>query len=126
MAWPKCGHNALVYVSGTEVVGTAWSLDITSETVELRKFGDTWVTRCKTFSDWAGSIDALDDVKVLTDAATATTSVAVLLYHDRSTATEYFSGNAFFGASAGASVDGPATAGASFVGDDTLTVAGYA
>lgn len=126
MAWPKCGHDALVYVSGTEIDGAnAWSLDLSSESVELRKFGDDWVERCKTFNDWSGSIDAIDNVKDLTDAATASDSVAVLLYHDRNTAAEYFSGNAIFGASAGADVDGAATAGASFDGDGELTIAGY-
>ena len=122
MAWPKCGHNALVYVSGTEISGgNSWEITVDTETVELRKFGDDWVERCVTFNTASGSIESLDDVDTLYGAATAGDSVSFLLYPDRATAGEYWSGNAIFSAGGGASVDGPATASASFESDGTIT-----
>jgi len=51
MAWPQCGHNGLIYVSGSEVPGAnSWSVTLDTESVELRKFGDSWVERCVTFN----------------------------------------------------------------------------
>ena len=55
MAWPKSGHDALIYISAGEIDGAnAWTLDVPSDTVEVVKFGDDWVATYKTFNRWSG------------------------------------------------------------------------
>jgi hypothetical protein len=122
MSWPQSGHDAYIYIDGNALQGAnAWDLSIPSETVEQRKFGDSWVERDKTFNDASGSIDAIDDVKILYDAATASSSVLTYIYPNRSTTGEYWYGNAHFGASADGSVDSNASAAGDWVGDGTWT-----
>jgi len=125
MAWPKCGHNGLIYVSGTHIDGAnSWNITVDTESVELRKFGDDWVARCATFNSASGSIEAIDNVKDLMDAAKARASVSFLIYPDAGTTGEYWSGNAIFGAGGDGSVDGPAGASSSFVSDGEVSWTG--
>ena len=121
MSLPVCGHNGYIYVSGIALQGAnAWSIDIATESVELRKFGDSWVDRCTTFNSWSGSIDAIDDIKTLVDAATAGDSLPLYIYPDRNETGEYFSGNAIFGANSAGDTGSAVTAGTSFEGDGSL------
>ena len=127
MAWPKSGHNAYVYISGEALLGgNSWSINLSSETVEHREFGGSFVERSKTFNDWSGSIEANDDCKLLTDAALAAGSCALYIYPDRGTTGEYYSGNAIFGHSASGGVSSEVTAAGDFVGHGTLTCTGFA
>ena len=97
MSLPVCGHNGYIYVDGNALQGAnAWSVDVDTETVDLRKFGDDWVNRCVTFNSWSASIDAIDDIKTLMDAATAGESKSLYIYPDRSTTGEYYSDNGIF------------------------------
>lgn len=118
MAWPKSGHNAYIYISGVALVGgNSWDIALPSETVEFRQFGDTFVTRDKTFNDASGTIDSLQDSELLTNAALATGSLPVYIYPDRGTTGEYWSGNAIFGVSASGSVDAAVAQAGDWVGD---------
>jgi len=122
MAWPQCGHNGLIYVSGSEVPGAnAWDLTLDTESVELRKFGDDWVERCVTFNSASGSIEAIDGMKELYDAAVAGESVSFLIYPNRDTLGEYWSGDAIFGAGGAGSVDSAVTASSSWVSDGAVS-----
>jgi len=89
--------------------------------VELLKFGDDWVDRCVTFNSWSGSIEAIDDIETLMNAATAGDSLPLYIYPDRATAGEYYSGNAIFGHGGAADVASPVTVSSAFEGDGTLT-----
>lgn len=121
MSLPVCGHNGYIYVSGIALQGAnAWSIDVATESVELRKFGDDWIDRCVTFNSWSGRIDAIDDINTLIDAATAGDSLPLYIYPDRETTGEYYSGNAIFGHSGAGDTGSPVTAGASFEGDGAL------
>lgn len=125
MAWPKCGHNGLIYVSGVSITGAnSWNITVDTESVELRKFGDSWVTRCATFNSASGSIEAIDNVKELMDAAIARAPVSFVIYPDSGTAGEYWSGDAIFGAGGDGSVDGAAGASSSFVSSGTVSWTG--
>lgn len=129
MGAPMHGKNGLIYVSGSEIVGAnSWSLSFDKDTVETPQFGDTWKKSVPGLLGWSGSISAweqLDDSD-LSDAAAANTSVAILIYPYRSTLTAYYSGNANFSFSAEGSTGGAVGNTADFVGDDTLTIAGFA
>jgi len=122
MSLPVCGHNGYIYVSGIALQGAnAWTIDVTTETVDLRKFGDSWIDKCVTFNGWSGSIEAIDDINTLIDAASAGDSLPLYIYPDRSTTAEYYSGNAIFAHNAAADTGSPVTVGASFEGDGALT-----
>lgn len=126
---PRHGYNALVYVSGAEISGgNAWSIDIATDAVVTNVFGDTWKKRSVGQSDWSGSITAWDedDDRTLVDAATAQASVALLIYPTRADLADYYSGNAIFGARTSGGVTAAVDKSGDFVGDDTLTIAGFA
>lgn len=128
MGAPYHGKNGLIYVSGTEIVGAnAWSIAITTDNVETPQFADSWKKRAVGFNDWSGSIQAWDqlDEKTLIEAAVAGAAVALLIYPDRNTLTAYYSGNAIFGASSDGGVAAAVTHNGDFVGNDTLTIAGF-
>lgn len=122
MSLPVCGHNGYIYVSGIALAGAnAWSIDVATETVELRKFGDDWIDKCVTFNSWSGSIDAIDDIQTLLNAAKAGDSLPLYIYPDRATTGEYYSGNAIFGHGASADTSSPVGVSSSFEGDGALT-----
>lgn len=128
MGAPFHGKNGLVYISGTLITGAnEWRINIATESVETPQLGDTWKKRVVGHSDWSGSITAWmhDDSKVITNAAVAGTSVALLIYPKRADLTDYFSGNAIFGASMGGGSGSAVGRDGDFVGDDTLTIAGF-
>ena len=129
MGVPITGKNGLIYVSGTEITGAnEWSLDIAQDTLETPQFGDTFKKRIAIIASWAGSITAWlhQDSKVLTTAALAGISVALLIYPTKLDLTDYFSGNAIFSASLGGGVSSGVNRSATFEGDDTLTITGFA
>ena len=99
MATKVHGRNGLIYVSGTEIVyGNTWEAAVTQDSAESMVFGDSWMTRAVGGLSWNGSITALhdQDSAVLYNAATAGTTVAVLMYPSRSSLANYVSGNAIF------------------------------
>ena len=129
MGSPSHGINGLIYVSGTELVGgNSWSIQIDPDTVQTMAFGDTWKGTLKGAKSWAGTINAYDhnDSKLLVDAATAAGSVALLIYPKRTDTSDYYSGNAVFGASSDASTTSAVSKNGSFTGDSTLTITGFA
>lgn len=128
MGAPRHGVNGLIYVSGTELAGAnSWSINIIPDTVETGKFGDGWKGTLKGLKSWSGNITAFDhsDEKIITNAATATTSVALLIYPVRSDLTEYYSGNAVFGMSSNASTTSAVMRDGDFTGDGTLAATGW-
>jgi hypothetical protein len=129
MGAPYHGYNALIYISGTKLVGgNAWSLNISKDSVVTNQFGDGWKKRLPGQTEWSGSITAWDqgDDKLLMTAATAYTSIALMIYPDLSTIANYYSGNAIFGASSGGGVTSAVSKDGDFVGDDALLVTGFA
>jgi hypothetical protein len=128
MGVPLHGRNGLIYISGTEITGAnAWTLRITQDAVETPQFADTWKKRVVGFADWSGSITAWlhTDSKLITDAAVAQVSVALLIYPNRNDLTDYFSGNAIFGANMGGGASAAIGRDGDFVGNDTLTITGF-
>lgn len=129
MGNPVHGINALIYVSGTELVGgNSWSLSIDPNIVKTTEFGDTWEGALKGAKAWSGNINAYDhgDSKLLVDAATAAGSVALLIYPNRSDTGDYYSGNAIFGASSDGNTSSAVNKNGAFTGDGTLTITGFA
>jgi hypothetical protein len=128
MGVPLHGKNGLIYISGTEITGAnAWSLNITQDSIETPQFGDTWKKRVVGHSDWSGSVTAWmhTDSKIITNAATAGVSVALLIYPVRTDLTDYFSGSAIFGASMAGGSGAAIGRDGDFVGNDTLTITGF-
>lgn len=129
MGAPYTGKDGLIYVSGTELVGAnAWEINSSPNTNEAPEFGDTWMKHTTGLLTWSGSISAWDqsDEKTLFTAATAGTSVALLIYPNRSSLTDYYSGNAIFGVDSSGSTSSTVARNGSFTGDGTLTAAGFA
>jgi len=129
MGVPLHGYNGLIYISGTEITGAnAWSLNIPQDSLEVPQFGDRWKKRVVGMNDWSGNITAWmhTDSKVITTAATAGVSVALLIYPTRADLTDYFSGSAIFGANMGAGTGAAISRNGDFVGNDTLTITGFA
>lgn len=128
MGTPLHGKNGLIYISGTEITGAnAWSLNITQDNVDTPQFGDTWKKRAVGMADWSGNITAWlhTDSKVITNAATAGVSVALLIYPTRTDLTDYYGGSAIFGASMAGGVGAAIGRDGDFVGNDTLMIAGF-
>jgi len=124
----KHGKNGLIYVSGSELLNAnSWNLTITSATAESSVFGDSWVSRVKGLNDFSGSVveHQDQDSKVIVTAATATVSVALLIYPDRADLTTYYSGNAFFGGNSAGNITSLVSRGGDFVGDGALTATGF-
>lgn len=129
MGAPIHGINGLIYVSGTELAGAnAWSIDSSIDAAEAPEFGDTWKKHVSGLLTWSGSLSAWEqeDDKLLFSAATAGTSVALLIYPHRDDLTNYYSGNAIFAASSAGDSASPVSKNATFTGDGTLTIAGFA
>lgn len=129
MGAPFNGKNGLIYVGGTELTGAnAWTINVTTESAEYVKFGDSWKGRTVGVNDWAGNVTAYDmaDEKILFTAATGGVAVALLIYPTRSTLTSYYSGNVIFGMSSDGGMGGNVNKNGDFVGNSTLTAAGFA
>ena len=129
MGAPIHGINGLVYVSGTELSGAnAWSIDSTVDAAEAPEFGDTWKKHVAGLLTWSGSLSAWEqtDQKILFTAATSGTSVALLIYPVRGTLGDYYSGNAIFAASSAGDSSSAVSKNATFTGDGTLTITGFA
>ena len=129
MGAPYHGYNALIYVSGSPLLGgNAWNLNIETDNVVTNVFGDTWKKRVAGQNDWTGSITAWDlgDTKLLVSAATAQVSVALMIYPDRGTVGNYYSGSAIFGARTAGGVTAAVSKDGDFVGNDTLSITGFA
>ena len=129
MGAPVHGINGLIYVSGTELAGAnAWSIDSTVDAAEAPEFGDTWKKHVAGLLTWSGSLSAWEqtDNQLLFQAATAGASVALLIYPVRSTLGDYYSGNAIFAASSAGDSSSAVSKNATFTGDGTLTITGFA
>jgi hypothetical protein len=129
MGAPRHGFNGLIYVSGTEIAGAnAWAVDIATDSVETPVFGDTWKKRVTGMNDWSGSLTVWDyaDSRVLQDSATAQASVALLIYPTRADLADYYSGSAIFSFSSGGDTGSAVANTASFTGNDTLAITGFA
>lgn len=128
MGAPIHGINGLIYVSGTELAGAnAWSIDSSIDAAEAPEFGDTWKKHVAGLLTWSGSLSAWEqeDDQLLFQAATAGTSVALLIYPSRNDLTNYYSGNAIFAASSAGDSASPVSKNATFTGDGALTVTGF-
>lgn len=120
--------NGLIYVSGSELEGAnAWSVDIDHRSAEYIKFGDAWVNNLHSIKGWSVTLGAVhdQDAKKLQDAATATTSVALLIYPNRSDLTTYYSGSGLFSFSSNADVGNAVMQAASVLGNGALTLTGF-
>ena len=129
MGAPFHGKNGLIYVSGTEIYGAnAWNIDMARDMADTPEFGDTWKKTAGGLLGWSGSISAWEqgDEMTLIDAATALEEVALLIYPARDTLANYYSGNAFFGASSDGSTGTGVAKNGTFTGNGTLTIAGFA
>jgi hypothetical protein len=127
MGSPYHGKNGLIYVSGVELTGAnAWTINITTDSVETPQFGDSWKKRVIGMNDWSGSLTAWghSDSKLLLSAATAGSAQPLLIYPTRASLANYFSGNAIFGANEGGGVSSAVDRSGDFVGNDTLTITG--
>lgn len=105
---PKHGKNGLIYVSGTELPGAnAWTVNIQSDKADIPIFGDAGARKIKGLHNDGGSITAWHDqaAQILQTAALADVAVAFLIYPDRTTLDDYYSGNAFFNFSSEAGMD---------------------
>lgn len=126
----KAGKNGLIYVSGTsnEIEGAnAWSLSIEHDAIAYSKFGDVWEGNLSGIKRWSGSIGALSDLggKLLSNAAIADATVALLIYPDRTDITTYYSGSAVFSFGSEGDFGSAVGESADFTGDSTLAVCGF-
>ena len=124
----KHGIKGLIYISGMELsAANAWSIAYERELIDQTGGSDTWRTRLVGVKDWRGRIASWGDTddKVLFNAATATVSVALLIYPDRADQSTCWSGNAFFSGEEGADVGSAYTRAWQFVGDSTLSATGF-
>lgn len=122
------GFNGLIYVSGTEIAGAnSWAVDISNESAETPRMGQTFKERVAGQNDWSGNITGWDQATAdtLADAALARVPLALLIYPDRAVATRYFSGNAIFGSSHGGGAGAAVSEDGDFVGAAALTKAGW-
>ena len=127
----KAGKNGLIYVSGTsnEIAGAnAWSISIEHDAIPYSKMGDTWEGNLSGIKRWSGSIGALHDhdAKLLSNAAVADATVALLIYPDRTDGSTYYSGSAVFSFGNEADFGSAITQSADFTGDSTLAITGFA
>ncbi len=128
MGAPFHGKNGLIYISGTEIAGAhAWSMTIDTDSVETPQFGDSWKKHVTGMQGWSGSVTAWEqgDAKVLSNAATAGTTVALLIYPNKNDVANYYNGNAIFGFGTSGDTGSAVANTADFTGDDTLTIAGF-
>lgn len=105
---PKHGKNGLIYVSGTELPGAnAWTVNIEADKADIPIFGDTGARKLKGLHNDGGSITAWHDqaAKILQNAAQADSHVSFVIYPDRNTLDDYYSGNAMFNYSSEGSMD---------------------
>lgn len=129
MGAPIHGINGQIYVSGTELTGAnAWSIDSTVDAAEAPEFGDTWKKHVAGLLTWSGSLSAWEqtDQQLLFQAATAGTSVGLIIYPVRGTTDDRYTGNAIFAASSAGDSSSPVSKNATFTGDGALTITGFA
>ncbi len=123
------GRNGLIYVSGHEIEGAnSWELSLSQAAVEAMYFAKSWPDRDAGILDWTGSINAVhdQDSKWLYSAATAGTTVALMIYPKRSDVTTYWSGNAIFGGfSSSGDLDNMVSQSSDFSGSGSLTATGF-
>ena len=124
------GKNAYIYLSGEAVVGAnAWSMTMGKGVVEISEFGFEWVRNLSGIKNWSGNFTAWQhqDEKLLMNCVEADGPVAMFLYPDKADPTNYFSGSAVFtGYSGSGGVDSAVGGNADFVGDNALTITGFA
>lgn len=121
------GRNAIVYL-GTGGAATTlteaaeWTIDVDFDLSDDTAFGDSWKTNLKGMMGWSGSMAGNFDTaqaNVFT-AATATSTVNLYLYPDRSTTGRYYYGTIWPKLSVTVNKDGTAKFSGSFTGDGQL------
>lgn len=122
------GKNGLIYISGVEFAGAnTWSLNISTESAEVPRLGQTFKERVAGQNDCSGNVTGWDQgtADPVADAALARLPVALLLYPDRATLTRYFSGNVIFGMSSGGGTGAAVSEDGDFAGAGTLSKTGW-
>ena len=126
---PTAGRNGMIYVSGHEIEGAnSWELTLSQAAIEAMYFAKSWPDRVTGTLDWTGSINAVTDIdnKYLYLAATAGTTVALMIYPKRTDVTTYWSGNAVFGGfSSSGDLDNMVSESCDFAGSGSLTATGW-
>jgi len=129
MAAKVAGRNGLVYVSGGELTyANAWELTCDQEAVGGAHFGQGWMDNDAGMKTWGGTLTAWhdQDSQKLYSAATAGTTVALMIYPNRSDLTTYWSGNAIFtGFRSGGEMGGLVTQSCDYAGAGSLTATGF-
>lgn len=128
MGAPFHGIDGLIYISGTELAGAnSWSVNVDNDTEEAMEFGDRWKDLLVGGRGWSGSVGAWMhlDSKLIHDCAVSGNPVSLLIYPDFENLTDYYSGNAIFGASASGGTGGAVARDGDFVGTGALSIAGF-
>ena len=121
------GKNATVYLGTGGVAqvlteAAEWTINVDYNTEPDSAFGDTWETKIRGILRWGGSLAGnLDTAQAsVFSASTATGSVVLYLYPDRSTATRYYYGSIWPKLSVSVPLTGVAKFSGSFEGDGQL------
>jgi hypothetical protein len=125
----RSGINGLVYISNTEIEGAnAWTISLETDNIEYSYFGGTWKRNFVGLKGWSGTIGANHDqaARVMQDAALASIVVDVLLYPDRTDNATFYNGDAIFSFSSEQGMDAAVARSVDFVGDNALSITGFA
>ena len=125
---PRHGKNALIYVSGVEIVGAnTWNIAIATGAASMPQVGEAYVRKAAGQYEWSGGINAWDqgESNPLTDAALAVTACVLLIYPVKTTLATYWTGSAIFSMSGGGGTTAGVSENATFVGAGALTPTGW-
>lgn len=116
--------DAMVYIStsgtgaASELLGcTEWTLDMSTDTVEVTAFGDANKTYVQGLPDLSGTINGYwrDDEDKWFTAASSTDGIKIYLYFSRNATTQYAYGTAWFSISMSNSVTSACEMSANFI-----------
>lgn len=116
----KQGHLYL-QGSGSDAIPatalTSWSIDLSTDKVDVTCFGDTNITQVMGLPNYEGKFEGFwdDTYDTLFDAQSATSGRKMYLYMSRDAATKYFYGTAWVDASVEAAVGDAVKISGSFV-----------
>jgi hypothetical protein len=131
MGQPYHAKDAIVYLAGTssdeasELLGCSeWTLDMSTDTVEVTAFGDTNKTYVQGLPDVSGSLTVFwrDDENKLFTAQAQSSPVKCYLYFSRNATTRYAYGKAWLSTSLNSAVSGAVSLSANFVAGGPWTV----
>lgn len=130
MTTPYHGKGGVVYMSttgagtaSTVVLLSEWSLDRSTDLVDVTSFGDTNKVSVQGLPNYTGTISGFwdSDSDVLFDASDSSTAVKMYLYPSANAPTVYFAGTAWVSASisvginAAVAISGTFTAASSWI-----------